>query len=271
MTVAAVERTLAVIEALAGQPAPLELSDLAARTGLPASAAHRTLSTLLARGWVVQDAHSQNYALSLRMPMLAFRSLDMRFVPPVLQAALDRLAATTREYCRLALVEADTLTWVARAQGAEKGLRYDPDMGAEIVLHATANGKAWLSTLPEEQALALARQGLGIAEDTGPNCVRSAEALREHLRKTRMRGYATSIEEAELGTSAVAVPVRGGTASGDPVVGTISVAGPTLRITAERIEPLARALQATADEIAQLWPLHLRQRTRISVGKAAAE
>ena len=153
MVVAAVERTLTVIEALAGQKAPLELSDLAARTGLPASAAHRTLSTLVARGWVVQDADSQRYGLSLRMPMLAFRTLDMRFVPSVLQSALDGLAHATREYCRLALVEAGSLTWVARAQGAAKGLRYDPDMGAEIVLHATANGKAWLSTLPEKVAV----------------------------------------------------------------------------------------------------------------------
>ena len=271
MTVAAVERTLAVIEALAGQPAPLELSDLAARTGLPASAAHRTLSTLLARGWVVQDADSQNYALSLRMPMLAFRALDMRFVPPVLQAALDRLAGTTREYCRLALVEAGTLTWVARAQGAGKGLRYDPDMGAEIVLHATANGKAWLSTLPEDEALALAGPGLAAPGDAGPNCVRTAEALRDHLRETRARGFATSIEEAELGTAAVAVPVRGGTEADAPVVGTISVAGPTLRITPDRIEPLAHALRATADEIAEHWPLHLRQRTRVPMPKAAAE
>lgn len=271
MVVAAVERTLTVIEALAGQPAPLELSDLAARTGLPASAAHRTLSTLVARGWVVQDADSQNYALSLRMPMLAFRTLDMRFVPSVLQSALDGLADTTREYCRLALVEAGSLTWVARAQGAAKGLRYDPDMGAEIVLHATANGKAWLSTLPEEEALALARPGLLDPGETGPNCIQSIDTLREHLREIRKRGFATSIEEAEIGTAAVAVPVRGGPETEAPVVGTISVAGPTLRITADRIEPLARALSATAAEISQLWPMHLRQRTQVPVGMAAAE
>ena len=55
---------------------------------------------------------------------------------------LDELAERTHEYCRLAIVEGENLIWVARAQGAKSGLRYDPDMGQELVLHATANGKA---------------------------------------------------------------------------------------------------------------------------------
>jgi IclR family acetate operon transcriptional repressor len=259
MTFAAVERTLTVVEALAGQPAPLELSDLAARADLPVSAVHRTLATLVARGWVFQDPNSQNYALSLRMPMLAFRALDSRSMPDVLQDALDRLANSTQEYCRLALLESDRLTWVARAQGAQCGLRYDPAMGGEIVLHATANGKAWLSTLPEDKALELATVGLSQAADTGPKVLNDPAALLAALRETRVRGWATSIEEAEAGTSAVAVPVRCAGGPDAPVVGTISVAGPSLRITLDRIEGLATALHATAAEIGQLWPMHLHQ------------
>lgn len=262
MTVAAVERTLAVVEAMAGQSAPLELSDVAARADMPASAAHRTLATLVACGWAVQDPDSQNYALTLRMPMLAFRTLDAQFLPDVMQDALDRLARTTREYCRLALVEGDRLTWVARAQGARQGLRYDPDMGGEVVLHATANGRAWLSTLPEAEALALAAAGLARPSGVGPKCSDSIAALREALHETRARGWATSIEEAEAGTSALAVPVLACASPDAPAVGTISVAGPSLRITPDRFEALATALRETATEMAHLWPLHRRQVAR---------
>jgi IclR family acetate operon transcriptional repressor len=138
-------------------------------------------------------------------------------------------------------------------------LRYDPAMGGEILLHATANGKAWLSTLPEDTALEFAASRLSESVETGPKVLSDSAALRAALRETRARGWATSIEEAEVGTSAVAVPVRCAVGPDAPVVGTISVAGPSLRITPDRFDELAAALQATATEMAQLWPMHLRQ------------
>ncbi len=261
MTVAAVDRCLSLIEALAAEPRPLELSALAERVGLPNSAAHRILSTLMARGWVVQDATSQNYALSLRLAMLGFRHLDAAAVPDIAQTVLDRLARRTGDYCRLALAEGEDLVWVARAQGTTGGLRYDPDMGQEIVLHATANGKAWLATLPENDALRIAcARGFAAPETVGPNCIRTVDDLRDHLAETRRRGYALAVDEAEAGTAALAIPFRAGVERGAPVAGTISVAGPMVRIRPERYEELAAALEDAASEIASCWPLMIRQR-----------
>lgn len=272
MTVAAVDRCISMIEALAAAPDPLELSELAARVGLPQSAAHRTLTTLVARGWVTQDPASQNYALSLRLAQLAFLMLDQRHAPDLVQAALDRLAARTEEYCRLAIVEDGRLVWVARAQGARAGLRYDPDMGGEIVLHATANGKAWLSTMPENKAMELAYAGgLAARPGLGPNGVRSVDDLRSHLAQARAQGYATAVEEAEPGTAALAVPFRAHEGSAAPVAGTISIAGPTLRIRPARYSALHAELARTAREIAAIWPLRQRMRNRPALGLPQAE
>jgi len=261
MTVTAVERCLSLIEALAGEAEPLELSDLADRVGLPASATHRTLSTLLARGWVVQDASNQNYALSLRLSTIAFRNLDIRAVPDIVQPVLNKLATRTREYCRLALVEGENLFWVARAQGATAGLRYDPDMGQEIVLHATANGKAWLATLAENDALRIVcGHGFEAGRPLGPRAITTVDDLRRHLSETRTRGYALAVDEAEPGTAALAVAFYADTFQGAPVAGTISIAGPLLRIAPERYDDLSRDLQLAAKEISALWPLRMRQR-----------
>lgn len=265
MTVAAIDRSISLIEALASAPAAMELSELADQVGLPQSAAHRTLSTLVARGWVIQDPASQNYALSLRMAQLAFRNLDARHAPDVVQDVLNRLATRTEEYCRLAVVEQGRLIWIARAQGARAGLRYDPDMDAEIVLHATANGKAWLSTMAENDAIALAYAG-GMASlpGLGPNAVRGVDDLRAHLARARAQGFATAVEEAEPGTAALAVPFFRSDAPGAAVAGTISVAGPTLRIRPARYAALRAELLQAAAEISALWPL--RQRMRSAAG-----
>lgn len=269
MTVAAVSRCLKLLEMLASEREPMELTELAARLDLPASAVHRLVATLAEHGWAVQDDASQKYALSLRMSTLAFRNLDARAVPDIVQSVLDRLARETREYCRLAIVEGEDLVWVARAQGAVSGLRYDPDMGQEIVLHATANGKAWLSTLPEDEALRIIfARGFQAHRALGPNSARTIDELRERLRQTRERGYGTSIEEAEVGTAAIAVPFYASTVPGSPVAGTISVAGPLVRIVPDRHESLADALHRAAQEIAAIWPLRARQRGARSLAPA---
>lgn len=261
MTVNAVERCLAIIEVLAGEAEPMELSELARRVELPASAGHRILATLMARGWVVQDPATQSYALSLRLSTLAFRNLDARAVPDVVQAVLDRLAKRTAEYCRLAIVEGEDLVWVARAQGAPPGLRYDPDMGQEIVLHATANGKAWLSTLPESEALRIVcSRGFKARRPLGPRAVSDVEGFRRELADARANGYAKAVDEAETGTAALAVPFFAGLDPRSPVAGTISVAGPILRIDPARYADLADALKAASREIAEIWPLRIRQR-----------
>ena len=270
MSVVAIERCLELIEVLAGEAEPLELSVLASRLGSPASAVHRMLATLVSSGWVVQDKSSQKYSLSLRLSTLAFRNLDARAVPDVVQAVLDKLARRTQEYCRLAIVEGEDLVWVARSQGATAGLRYDPDMGQEIVLHATANGKAWLATLPENDALRIVcARGFESRRPLGSHAVSDVDSLRRHLDETRSRGFATAVDEAEPGTSAVAVSFRADTSPEAPVAGTISVAGPIQRISPERYEELSRELLAAADEISAIWQLRTRQRKITAAARAS--
>ena len=151
--------------------------------------------------------------------------------------------------------------WVARAQGATVGLRYDPDMGQELVLHATANGKAWLATLPENDALRIVcTRGFDTVRPLGPRAIKDVDELRRHLIETRSRGYATAIEEAEAGTAVVAVPFFGNATDTAPAAGTISVAGPLARIRPERFEELSRELHDAAKEVTALWPLRNRQR-----------
>ena len=55
----------------------------------------------------------------------------------------------------------------------------------------------------------------------------------------RRDGFATSIDELEIGLAAMAAPVRG--ARGE-VIAALSISGPTLRMTPERIAELAPIL-----------------------------
>lgn len=260
MTIAAVERAFKLLEALAGEADGADLTVLAERLDLPVSATHRLLASLAERGFVAQDPQSGAYGLTLKLSQLAFRNLDLRGLPDAGQIVLDALARATREYCRLAVVEDEDLTWIARAQGATAGLRYEPPMGMGIVLHATATGKAWLASLPEQEALRIVcARGFDSEGRTGPNALGDVDALRRHLADTRSRGYALAVEEGEIGTVAIATTFRAGPDSGAPVAGTLSVAGPLPRMHEARRSEIAAALATAARDMAAIWPLRRRQ------------
>lgn len=236
---------------MAAAPRPQRLSAIAAALDLPKSATHRLLRELCALGWAEQHGPDGPYALTLRFGLLGHRVLRATGVPDLVQPVLDNLAAETQELVRLTVATPTGLEWFASAQGARSGLVYQPAMGGDVVLHATANGKAHLATMPDAQALRLARQGgLGHRRPT-PRSIATAAALKAELAATRARGYGIALEEAEPGITSIAVSIR---QPGQPGIGTVSVGGPTFRIAPARHDALATALHAAATALATIAP-----------------
>src|SRR5436190_1822248 len=85
----------------------------------------------------------------------------------------------------LAVVDGNSLVWIAHAQGATGGLLYQPaDTTGTVPLYATASGKAWLATLGSDEAVhnVMRNGGFDHADGYGPNVIRSIEALLRDLR-----------------------------------------------------------------------------------------
>ena len=265
MNQSAAKRTLLILEHLAGQPAGVTLTDLCDDLGLPKSVVHRLLALLQETGFVHQEASKGRYGLTLKLTMLGLRHYVSTGIDDLVQPILDRLAVDTGELARLAVADGDRLVWVAKAQGARSGLRYDPevdhDTGHDVILHATSTGKVWLATMPEDEALRIvAATDLRTPERFGPNAVRTLEAFREKLEETRRKGFGEAVEEGEAGTAAVAVAVHDDSVQSRArgrAVATLSLAGPLVRFSPERRELLAVRLAAAARELGGVWPLRL--------------
>jgi IclR family acetate operon transcriptional repressor len=257
------ERCLSIIELLADEANEFPLGVIAERLDLPKSGAHRLLATLIDQGWVEKDEQTSFYRLTMRLAILGQRFYAATGIPDICQPLLDRLARESQEFVRLAVVDSDSLVWVADAQGATGGLMYQPSLQTnKVPLYATASGKIWLSTMPMDHAVQIALRdgGFDTGRAFGPNVVRTIEGLTRELETTRRRGYGIANSEAEPGVSAVAVMVRSGEKG--PVVGTVSVAGPSLRMTEQRLADLAPCVAATAADLSKLWPLRLQSYRR---------
>jgi DNA-binding IclR family transcriptional regulator len=248
LAVGAVDRALLILETLAAQPEGLALAALADDLALPRSACHRLLQELVRCGYVRQLREQGEYALTTKLPALGLSFLGSSGIVDLAQPVIDRLAATSGELVRLALVDGDRLTFVAKAQGARAGLRYDPDMGMAVPLSCSAGGHAWLMTQSEERATALvAAQGFANPKQYGPKAPTTYKALMKILDEDRRRGYSLIVESYAPGMTAMAAPIL---RRGAQAVGVITIAGPLQRLTLQRMQELGPALQQAAADLA---------------------
>lgn len=262
------ERCLGIVELLADGAREMPLGDIADRLELPKSGTHRLLATLVDLGWAEQDRGTGFYRLTMRLAVLGQRFYVASGLPDICQPILDRFAHDCREFARLAVVDGSALVWIAHAQGATGGLLYQPaETTGTVPLFATATGKAWLSTLePNDAVQHIATQGgFGHVEHYGPNVIRSVDVLLKELRATAKRGYGLAINEAEPGVTAIAAAIRSG---GDkPAVGTVSIAGPSARMTESRVRKLAPRVTQCAAELSTLWPVRPKPSTVAGLAK----
>jgi IclR family acetate operon transcriptional repressor len=242
------ERSLTILEYLALRPAGKTLSTLADELALPLSACHRLLGELVRCGYVRQTREHGDYTLTTKLAALGLSYLGGSGIVELAQPVIDRLAETSGELVRLAIVDGDRLTFVAKAQGARFGLRYDADMGIDVRLSCSAAGHAWLMTLSEERALELiVRQGFGVPQHYGPQAPVGWKAVVEILEEDRARGFAQIQEMYAPGMNAMAAPVR---RRGEAASGVLTIAGPAIRLTPARMQDLGAPLLAAAEELA---------------------
>jgi DNA-binding IclR family transcriptional regulator len=117
--------------------------------------------------------------------------------------------------------------------------------GQRIPLHATSDGKVLLAHRPAAEILEHLVLPL---ERFTEYTITALPEFGRVLAQVRERGYATTVDELEDGLTAVAAPVRNAEGT---VVASISASGPSFRIPAGRIGPVAGSVCRAAAEVSR--------------------
>src|SRR3954454_21556643 len=152
--VQSLDRALDLLEALASA-GELGVSDLAARTGLVPSTAHRLLGTLVERGYAAQSASGGRYLIGYKLLELASG----------LQDRVERLKLAAREHLEVLLRETGETTNLVVLEGRDvvyvdkvvrtRSVRLFLEVGRAIPAHPSGAGKAILDWRTPEDVAAL--------------------------------------------------------------------------------------------------------------------
>ncbi len=242
--VQSVSRALDVLEALAG-PQPLRLVEVASRTGLRASTAHRLLATLVDRQYVLRIPESGHYRLSHKVLLLIGsarqRSEQLRAVA---RPHLEAVRRASDETVNLVILEGMSAVYVDQVESS-RAVRMFTEIGRRVPAHAVGAGKAMLAFQSPELLESL--QALEPFQRLTARTLTSSRALRTELERARRLGYAVDNEEYEEGVMCVAAPIVSHTGVADAAV---SVSGPATRLSRVETGELGALAARHAGEIA---------------------
>ncbi|NTH16589.1 helix-turn-helix domain-containing protein [Agrobacterium rhizogenes] len=243
----------------------LKFKDLSARTGFSKSTLYRILSALSSRGFITMDRRDQSYILGPKFTSLAGSISRSSELIAISSAALKKIADTYGENVNLGVMNGDIQQAIARWEG-RAARAFASALGERKPLYCTGLGKSLLAFQSDVERERLIAQ-IEFTRYTG-NTITSATQLRAEMAVIRARGFAIDDNEIIDGVRCVSVPIHD---AAGLAIASISITGPSHRMSNERLFELASVLQSAARSISENLRSNLATKPIMQSGSFAGQ
>ena len=238
MDVKTAGRTVDLFELFAKTKAPLTLSEIARGLSAPQSSCFNLVRALEARGFLYSIGGNKRLYPTRKLFDIANAIAGYEPVIPRVEPMLEKMRDATGETVILGTRQGDRVIYLAVAEG-QQTIRYMSRAGELKPIHASAIGKALLSTMSPDERAALIKR-VAKPAITG-NTITETSDLLDEITAAADRGWSQTKGENVADVMAVAVPfdVEG-------VAYAVAVAGPIGRMltTGEAHVATAQAMLA---------------------------
>ncbi len=237
------DRVVRILECFGPERTDLRLVEIARATGLHKSTLYRLLEAMRAHRLLGFDPATGCYHPGLKLFEIGSLAAGRFELDRHAHPTLEHLATVSGETAHLCVLDGSDVVYVAKVE-CTRTLRIPSAVGQRNPAYCTGVGKAILAFLSPAQIDAyIASTPL---RPFTRKTLTSATELKANLRQIATQGYAVDDQEREEGVRCVAAPVRDHTGK---VAAAISIAGPSIRVTKERVPELAGHVMRAADEI----------------------
>jgi DNA-binding IclR family transcriptional regulator len=200
----AVERALAMLEAVAQEPEGLSNAEISRKLEIPKSSASYILRTLEKQAYLNRDPATGRYRVGLKILSLsrgALTGIDVREVAlPIMRHLMQKTSLT----CHLAILDGPDAVYIEKVE-SEGFIRMDTWVGRRMRVHATSVGKALVAYIAQQRLeKIIADRGM---EKRTPKTITSLPRLLKELEKVRSQGYAVDDEENNIGARCLGAPI----------------------------------------------------------------
>jgi DNA-binding IclR family transcriptional regulator len=231
---------LDLLECLAAQERPLTLTEIALAVGMAKSSVHQLLLSLVARGYA-QRLPDQRYSIGIKAWEIGCRATFVE-IGRVAEPHMAALVRKVSEGAALAVLDGRHTVCIQIAE-SRQAVRVHRRVGERNPAHVVSNGLALLSTLGDDEIVALLPEKL---EQPTARTLGTRDEVLAELRRVRQRGFAVCRGSWQLDVAGVAVPVRG---ADHRAAAAVAIALPLDRLTAARLQEFAAALGEAASAI----------------------
>ncbi len=223
---------------------PVKPAFIAERLQLTRTNVHRLLATLMDIGYVTKE-DNRGYRLTFSVFKLGSRvpmSQDLRELAKPLMVDLGHLA---NENIYLTVLYGRMVIAIEEVKSSNP-LSLNPDVTYTYPIHTCASGKNFLAYLSREESDKI------LLEDTlevrTEHTITTLEAMHAELDRVKERGYATEIREFSSDLNSYSAPIFD---YHGKVVANISISGPSIRATPEKLDGLVGPLLEITRTISQ--------------------
>jgi DNA-binding IclR family transcriptional regulator len=240
-----IDRAAQILDCFGFDHQELSVSEIGVKTGLHRSTAHRILMALEYNDLIKQNPSTGKYHLGIKLFKLGHQAVSQLNLRDICRPFLSRLMNDTKETIHLAVLDDDQVLYLDKVEGPH-ALRMPSRVGRYIPTYCTSLGKAMLSCLDDQEVKSILRRQT--LKPHTENTVKNINQLLADLGSVRKRGYAVDNEEIEIGLRCVGAPLRDYTGG---MVGAISVAAPSARLSEKNTPVIGRMVIAIAAGISQ--------------------
>jgi IclR family transcriptional regulator, KDG regulon repressor len=244
--VLSVLKTMKLLETLSTKE-EVGVTELAAAVDGNKSTVYRFLNTLASQGYVRQNSINEKYSLTLKLFQVGVQALNRLDIHKASLPVMEELAEYSQETIHLASMENNQVFYLDKiesqlalrvAMGSAQG-RFAPAV-------CTGVGKVILANLPDDKK----NQMLELADWTPrtEHSIKTLEELEQRLSEIRKDGWGYDMEENEPGVRCIAAPIYDNKGQ---VCGAISISGPTIRMTKEKLKKLSIKIKEGCERISR--------------------